>query len=460
MQIKKPATQQLEAEISKQSTQQLLEFPTSSTALQMALTASGLWLWDWDLITGKMYYDPLCKKTLGYELEPVDNHYTSFEQLVNPEDLPQIQNLLNDYLQGRIPIYQAEFRMLTKSGDWKWILARGQVSQWDEQRKPLRMTGTYEDISEKIAHRHHTEALLKEKSQQLETTLAELKNCQKQLLQTQKMANLGNMLSNISNDIYNPVNFIHGTLYPVSQYAENLVGLIEAYQYYYPKPPAEMVEQIERLNLNFVKTDFLQLLWSMRSGCDRVQGIVSALQNFSCYAHGQIAKFDIHEGIGSVTKILQHRLKEQPNRPKIEINTQFGKLPLVDCFPSELNQVFLNIFTNAIDALEERTKHDYSLIPKIWISTEVAPNHLALVTDKNSPKKQRIIIRILDNGQGMLPHIQRRIFEPFFTTKSANEHKGLGLSISQQIIVEKYQGKLKSSSRFGEGAEFVIEIKV
>lgn len=176
-------------------------------------------------------------------------------------------------------------------------------------------------------------------------------------------------------------------------------------------------------------------------------------------------KVDLHEGLNSVLRILQHRLKEKPDRAGIEVVKVFGELPLIECYPGDLNQVFMNILTNAIDALEERMKYDYSFTPKIFINTEILSSHLSLVNsnqicvnDKLIGKKHKVIIRIYDNGKGILPHIQRQIFEPFFTTKPIGKGQGLGLSISQEIIVGKHQGKLKCNSQLGQGTELVIEM--
>ncbi|MCC5599188.1 sensor histidine kinase [Nostoc favosum] len=454
----------------------------SQAALQMALIASGLGLWDWNLITNKTYYDPHWKGILGYGVDEIDNDYKSFEQLVHPQDLPRIRQVLHDYLEGCTPAFEVELRMLTKSGEWKWILACGKVFQWDEFGKPVRMAGTHKDITQDKAmsttgcayatqqyqlfeQLQSTEDQVREKSQQLETTLEELKYTQKQLLQNQKMANLGQLVADMTNEINNPVSFIYGNLHPASQYAEDLIRIIELYQHHYPTPTPVIALQLQRLDLGFVKKDFLKLLWSMRAGSERVKEIVFALRNFSTSDEGQIKKVDLHKGLDSVLRILQHRLKEKPDRARIEVIKNFGELPLIECYPGDLNQVFMNILTNAIDALEERMKHDHSFTPNIFIHTEIISSHLSLVNsnelwvnDKLVGKKHKVIISIYDNGKGILPHIQRQIFEPFFTTKPVGKSQGLGLSISRQIIVEKHQGKLKCNSQLGQGTELVIEM--
>ncbi|MEH2236094.1 PAS domain-containing sensor histidine kinase [Nostoc sp.] len=500
MHIEEPATHELETPLSVQDSQSFPESQplqkgqkdlsqenldpsqSSQAALQMALIASGLGLWDWNLKTDKTYYDPQWKRILGYEVNEIDNEYKSFEQLVHPQDLPRIRQVLHDYLEGCTPVFEVELRMLTKSGEWKWIFACGKVFQWDEFGKPVRMAGTHKDITQdkaiatqqyqlfeqvqrEIAQRQFTEDQVREKSQQLEITFDELKHTQKQLLQNQKMANLGQLVADMANEINNPVSFIYGNLHPASQYAEDLIRVIELYQHYYPTPTPVIALHLQRLDLGFVKTDFLKLLWSMRAGSERVKEIVFALRNFSSSDEGQMKKVDLHEGLDSVLRILQHRLKEQPDRAGIEVIKDFGELPLIECYSGDLNQVFMNILTNAIDALEERMKQDYSFTSKILIHTEIVSSHLSLVNGNKSwtnhnklGKKYKVIIRISDNGKGILPHIQRHIFEPFFTTKPVGKGNGLGLSISREIIVEKHQGKLKCNSQLGQGTELVIEM--
>ncbi|MCG6135240.1 MAG: PAS domain-containing sensor histidine kinase [Nostoc sp. LLA-1] len=489
MHIEEPAINQMESQSSQTfpaspNPESLEIFQHSQAALQMALAISGLGWWNWNLVTEETYYDSQWKSILGYQVDEITGHYRSFEQLVHPQDLPKVRQVLKNYLAGHTPIFEAEMRMLTKSGEWKWILSCGRVFQWDESGKAVWMTGTHRDITleklsqqvwqqqkkqlleqvdSEISNRQLVEAQVQEKSQQLEITQAELKYTKRQLLQNEKMANLGKLVIDTANEIHHPVNFIYCHLHPTSQYTEDLIKLIELYQYYYPTPTLEITSYLQQLDLNFIKADLLRLIWSMQSGSERIQEIVSALRNFSGFDADKLQKSNLHEGIDSVIRILQHRLKPTQDSPGIEVIKEFGKLPLVECYPGELNQVFMNILINAIEALEERMKQDYSFIPKIWIHTKLVSSHLSLVTNNdssavNKSKKQKVLIHICDNGKGILPHIQRHIFEPFFTTKTVDKGKGLGLAISQQIIVEKYQGKLKCNSQLGQGTEFIIEM--
>jgi PAS domain S-box-containing protein len=488
MYIEEPATYQQEAQYSAQNPSTFSSQPNlevcqhSLSALQIALAASGLELWDWDLVNRDTYYTALWQKILGYEFEEIKNDYQSFEKLVHPQDLPKVHQVLNDYLTGCIPVFAVELRMLTKSSEWKWVLTCGQISLWDEFGKPVRITGTHRDITlqksleETLQQCRQREQLLLGQlqqeivnreliEQQHHIISTELQYTQKQLLQNETMANLGKIVGDMANEINNPVSFIYENLRPASEYAEELITLIELYQRYYPTPMPVIGSYLQNFDFNFIKTDFLKLLWSMRAGSERIQEIIFALKNFSGFDESQKKKANIHEGIDSVLRILHHRLKSQPERLGIDVIKDFGNLPLVECYPSQLNQVFMNILNNAIDALEERMKQDYNFIPKIWIRTEIISSHLSLVShhenQKNEPlsgNRGKILIHIYDNGKGILPHIQRHIFEPFFTTKPIDKAKGLGLSISQKIIVEKHQGQLKCHSQLGKGTEFIIEM--
>ena len=436
--------------------------------LQMALEGSALGLWDWNISTHEVYFDAHWKGILGYAVEEVENNFQSWQHLIHPEDLPRAMAVLNAYLEGSIPAYEIEFRMQSKSGEWKWILSHAKVTQRDENGNPMRMTGTHKDISDRkqveIALRE-SEARERHQRTDLEIALNELQNAQVHLVQKEKMASLGQLVAGIAHEINNPISFIYGNITPANEYAQNLTRLIELYQQHYPTPPITISSEIKNLDLDFLKTDFPKLLSSMKSGADRIKEIICALHYFSRIDQGKMKKADLHSGLESTLMILENRLKEQPGRAAIEVIKNYGKLPLVDCYPGQLNQVFMNILANAIDALEERMKEDLSFNPQIWISTQIVSNHLSLVsnaepieTDKRKVLKNKVIVRITDNGKGILPHIRKHIFDPFFTTKSVGKRTGLGLSISYQIVVENHQGKIRCNSHLGKGTEFIIEI--
>ncbi|MEG4914652.1 ATP-binding protein [Microcoleus sp. B7-D4] len=269
----------------------------------------------------------------------------------------------------------------------------------------------------------------------------ELKETQSQLIQTEKMSSLGQMVAGIAHEINNPVNFIGGNIDYANQYIKDLVDLVTLYQEYYPNPPDAILERIEDIELEFLREDLPKTLCSMKMGADRIREIVLSMRNFSRCDDGKMKSADIHEGIDSTLVILNHRLKQG-----IQVIKQYGKLPALECYPAQLNQVFMNIISNAIDALEEVKKEDKGYSPTIWVSTEVTADNT-------------VTVKIRDNGPGIASASVQQIFDPFFTTKSIGKGTGLGLAISYQILA-KHQGKIEVNSQIGQGTEFVITLPV
>lgn len=269
----------------------------------------------------------------------------------------------------------------------------------------------------------------------------ELKQTQSQLIQTEKMSSLGQMVAGIAHEINNPVNFIGGNIDYANQYIQDLADLVTLYQEYYPNPPDAILQRIEDIELEFLREDLPQTLSSMKMGVDRIHEIVVSMRNFSRSDDGNMKSADIHEGIDSTLVILNHRLKQG-----IQVIKQYGKLPAVECSPAQLNQVFMNVIGNAIDALEEVKKRDKGYSPTIWISTEVTADNT-------------VTVKIRDNGPGIAAACAQHIFDPFFTTKSIGKGTGLGLAISYQIVA-KHHGKIEVNSQIGQGTEFVIALPV
>jgi PAS domain S-box-containing protein len=280
-------------------------------------------------------------------------------------------------------------------------------------------------------------------AQQLEQALSELQKTQAQLVQSEKMSSLGQLVAGVAHEINNPVTFISGNLTHAENYTQDLLGLIQRYQEQYPNPTPEISSQMDAIDLEFLIEDLPNLLDSMKVGAERICEIISALRNFSRHAEAEIKAVDIHEGLDSTLMILQSRLKAQGKYPEIQVIKQYGNLPLVECYVGQLNQVFMNLLSNAIDALEELKVE--GLNPWIRITTEVLNN-------------REVAIRIADNGPGMTQQVKGRIFDPFYSTKAVGSGMGLGLSISYQIIVERHGGQLQCESILGQGTEFVIQI--
>jgi len=292
-----------------------------------------------------------------------------------------------------------------------------------------------------------------EYAQKLELYLNDLKQMQLQLVQGEKMSALGNLVAGVAHEINNPVGFIAGNLQPAQEYLQDLFELIDLYQDSFPKPGAKIEEKIEDIDLEYLREDLPKLISSMNEGVERIRNISTSLRTFSRADSDQPVSFNIHDGLESTLLILKHRLKASEFRPAIEVVKDYGKLPLVKCFPGQLNQVFMNVLANAIDALEESNKE------RSFQEIKARPNQITVQTALSESNNQ-VLIRIKDNGVGMSAEVKENIFNHLFTTKSVGQGTGLGLSIAHQIVVKKHGGTLVVNSSLGEGSEFVISIPV
>jgi signal transduction histidine kinase len=290
-----------------------------------------------------------------------------------------------------------------------------------------------------------------EQAIQLQEALVKLQKTQSQLVQTEKMAGLGQLVAGVAHEINNPVNFIHGNLNHIQAYVNQLLDLIQLYQLHMTDVPREIGDRITEIDLDFIQEDLPKTVNSSRLGTDRIREIVLSLRNFSRIDEADHKPVNLHDGIDSTLLILQHRLKPNGDFPGIAVNKNYSELPWVECYAGQLNQVFMNILSNAIDALttrdEQRTVEEVKAHPsEISIATEIL--------DVNG--QNHAVIRFRDNGSGIPETILHRIFDPFFTTKPVGKGTGLGLSISYQIVTEKHGGKLKCQSQLGQGTEFKL----
>lgn len=286
-----------------------------------------------------------------------------------------------------------------------------------------------------------------ERTAALSQTLAELQRSQLHLVQSEKMSALGSLVAGVAHEINNPVSFIFGNLNHVHNYAEDLLGLLALYQKYYPTPHDEIYQQALEIDLPFMIEDLPKTVASMRMGADRIRQIVLSLRNFSRLDHAEVKPVDIHEGIDSTLLILQHRLKATSARPEVQIVREYSDLPLIECYAGQLNQVFMNVLSNAIDALEEQA-----------LKTPDASLIIRIATQRYNV--DRVRIRITDTGSGMSEDVQQRIFDPFFTTKEVGKGTGMGMSISYQIVTERHHGSIWCESTIGQGTTFWIEIPI
>ncbi|MDJ1183518.1 PAS domain S-box protein [Roseofilum casamattae] len=288
------------------------------------------------------------------------------------------------------------------------------------------------------------------RAEELEKLLTKFQRTQTQLIQSEKMSSLGQMVAGVAHEINNPVNFIHGNLIYANEYLENVMGLLDLYQEYYPEPHPDIEAEIEAIDLDFLKEDAHKIFQSMRVGTDRISAIVKSLRTFSRLDESEVKNVNLHEGIDSTLMILQTRLRAQNWRPEIAIVKEYSDLPKVQCYAGQLNQVFMNIISNAIDALEDR---DRDRTPK---EMQENPSQIRINTRCTG---DAIVIAISDNGRGISAETQAKLFDPFFTTKPVGKGTGMGLSISYQIIAEKHKGKLSCNSQPGQ-TTFTIEIPI
>ena len=333
-----------------------------------------------------------------------------------------------------------DFLFLLQAQNTALADAKNLTSELKQQRAELRSAL---QIKENLAE------IAEAQAKKLEKSLQELQQTQAQLVQAEKMSSLGQLVAGIAHEINNPVNFIYGNLKYAKVYTQSLLKLVHLYQQFYSNPVLEIQEYTEEIELGFLLNDLPKILSSMQVGAERISEIVLSLRNFSRLDEAEKKTVDIHQGLDSTLLILQNRFKNNIDHSGIKVVKNYGNLPLLDCYAGQLNQVFMNIISNAIDALENY--NDKRTIAEI----QANPNKITITTQVI---ETQCVIRIADNGSGMTEAVKERLFDPFFTTKPVGKGTGLGLSISYQIIVEKHRGTLRCISEPGQGTEFWIEI--
>lgn len=439
---------------------------------------------------------------------------------------PQRRGEFIEQLQSCDTVSEFESQVYRRDGSIIWICENARAVR-NENGKLLYYEGFVTDITQrKLAQesRRQSQAHLGDRTEKLELILSELQQIQDQLIHNEKMSSLGQLVAGVAHEINNPVTFVCNNLVHASKYAEDLLSLLKIYTQHYSQPVPEVQQQAEAIDLNFLIEDFPKTLSSMQIGADRIRQIVQSLHSFSRIDEAQMKQVDLHEGIDNTLLILNNRLKANGDNPGISVVKEYGDLPLVECYPCLLNQVFMNLLCNAVDALEECNQKqcvanyledtDTDITSKInkvstaktlvsiseryftteesasnclerrWLcpsksETKLTPDQSSLVQLEYSPRTIQIlteikggdtpnsdnqdlraVIRIRDNGLGMTEEVKARIFAPFFTTKPLGKGTGLGLSITHQIIVEQHNGTLECISAPEQGTEFVIEIPI
>jgi PAS domain S-box-containing protein len=392
-----------------------------------------------------------CEQVLGYSAAELVGNLQAIQLLVPDVNYRQqifrkVVGFGHNFRNLEVEIRAADGSIKTIA--WSNVSADFCVPGWD-------FWGIGVDVTERTAAElalRTSESQLREQTAQLEIAYRALANTQAQLVQSEKMSSLGQLVAGVAHEINNPVSFIFGNISYAKDYTTDLLKILELYRTSYPEPTSEIQAELEEIDLEFLQEDLPNLLDSMAVGAHRIQEIVKSLRTFSRLDEAAFKAVNLHEGIDSTLMIVAHRLKPHGDKRAIAIIKDYGNLPPIECYSGQLNQVFLNLLINAIDAMEEKAINhqsdgDNSSIPTIKIRTEVVA-------------QERVKISIADTGTGIPESVQQRLFDPFFTTKPVGKGTGLGLAISYEIVVQKHQGTLQCNSKLGSGTEFAIEIPI
>ena len=443
----------------RQQVEQLLH--SSQISLAEAQRIAHLGSWDLDLIKQQWHWSDELFRILGLSPKAIEPSLENFLSYVHPEDKYYLKQSVLDALKQQ-KSYSINYRIIRPNGEERIVREQAEII-FDLASIPIRITSTIQDITKQkrieqalvqsearlleLAHnldqkvRDRTEEL-QQKNQDLAESIQTIQETQQQLIQSEKMSSLGNLVAGIAHEINNPVSFIYGNLTHTREYTKDLFEILEVYQQECSSNNAKIQECLESIDLEFIKADLPKILSSMQAGAERIRQIVLSLRNFSRLDEAYMKPVDIHQGIESTLLLLQQRLKSRQGQ--ITVVKNYGNLPLVECYPGELNQVFMNVLINAIDAIELQTQ------------LKMQPGVITIQTQPLA--SQSVLIKISDTGIGMTPETKTRIFDPFFTTKPVGKGTGLGLSISYQIIVDRHKGKLKCISEPGKGTELQIQI--
>jgi PAS domain S-box-containing protein len=397
---------------------------------------------DW---TTKFISEGCFSLTGYYPEEIVNNHSISYAALIHPEDVELVDQAVQTAVAQR-RAFQMSYRIHTKQGEEKWVWEQGQ-GIFDPEGHLLSLEGFVTDVSDRKA----AEAIILQKSQALEQALQDLQNAQLQTVQSEKMASLGNLVAGVAHEINNPIGFLNGSINNAKDYVKDLLGHLELYQQHHPNPAAPVQDNAEDIDLEFLCEDLPKLLDSMQGATDRIKGISTSLRTFSRADTEYKVSANLHEGLDSTLLILKYRLKANQSRPAIAVVRDYGELPAINCFPGQLNQVFMNILANAIDMFDEMAQTQ---------SLEQLKANPQKITIQTEPMEDRVMIRIWDNGRGMDKAIKAKIFDHLFTTKTVGKGTGLGLAIARHIVVEKHGGRLEVQSELGQGTEFAISLPI
>ncbi|MBD2329606.1 AAA family ATPase [Alkalinema sp. FACHB-956] len=389
-------------------------------------------------------WNPAAEKIFGYTATEMAGHHAS--RIVPDVERSHVDRIMQALLGQEGGFYSLN-KNLRKDGTLitcEWI----NTPLKDSQGNAVGVFSMVQDVSDRIA----AEATIRQKSEALEQTLQELQNTQLQMVQSEKMASLGNLVAGIAHEINNPIGFLNGSINNGTDYLRDLLEHLALYQQHYPNPVSNIQDHADRVDLEFLTEDFAKLLRSMRGAADRIKNISTSLRTFSRSDREHKVKANLQEGMESTILILKYRLKANEHRPAIQVIQDYADLPDVDCFPGQLNQVFMNILANAIDMFDEIAQQT------AYRDLELNPQQITIQTEIQAANQ--VAIRIRDNGKGMSQEVQARIFDHLFTTKGVGKGTGLGLAISRQIVEETHGGTITVNSTVGQGTEFTISLPI
>ncbi|GAB4282897.1 MAG: hypothetical protein Fur0025_12400 [Oscillatoriaceae cyanobacterium] len=442
-----------EAEAELMQAHQTLKFHFENTPLAVV---------EWDNQMRINRWSQRAEKIWGWRAEDVLQKRPCDWEFIYPEDLPEVTTIISKLLDGSQPRNTMANRNYKKNGSvvhCEWYNS----ALFDEEGKLVSIISLVQDVTQRV----QAEERLREKTTELETAISHLQRTQAQLIQSEKMSSLGQLVAGIAHEINNPVNFIYANLIHAHQYLDSILEWLGLYEEYYPQPVMEIQEKAEEIDLEYLLLDLPRMIFSMRSGAERIRSIVTSLRTFSRLDESDLKQVDIHSGIDSALMIIQHRLTPNNSNQRtsfggIIVIKEYGDLPEIECYPSQLNQAIINLLNNAIDALEEsQSSQSECTSNNLADSPGSFPWSLPTITIKTKViDAQRVAIDIADNGPGIPEAVKQRMFDPFFTTKPVGKGTGLGLSISYQIVVEKHQGRLECFSTPGQGTQFTIELPV
>lgn len=411
------------------------ELKESRERLSLALDGADLGLWDWHLPGGTVNYNEQWAAMLGYQMNDLEPSVATWEALVHPDDMPLVQQVLRQHLDGQLPFYETEHRCKTKDGNWNWILDRGRVVEKDASGKPVRMAGTHLDINDRKLAEEKLLLLNEELEQRVQEEVAKNRDKDAFMLQQDKMASIGQLAAGVAHEINNPMGFIISNLGTLREYTGSILGFIEECDLLLTDTH-ELKQQFEKLyashDLQFITTDIGDLLQESLEGADRVKHIVLDLKDFARVDDATVKATDLNQCVNSTINIVRNEIKYVA-----ELNLDLGSIPPVMCNPQQINQVITNLLVNAAQAIEGH-------------------GSVAVTTRFDS---RYVVLTVSDTGKGMSSETVKRIFEPFFTTKPVGQGTGLGLTISYDMV-RKNGGEISVESELGKGTTFTVKLPV